>query len=95
MVTLLVMIVLHVIIAIFLPLRWPAIRSEFARQLEGRLLSVLESTYCRIPTDIAQTMEEEKRQVEKFLGETREVAGWLEQREQGVSIAGLYGKVVS
>jgi hypothetical protein len=34
----------------------------------------------------------ERRQVEQFLGEIREVSGWLEKREQAASIAGLYGK---
>lgn len=91
MVVLMVMIVLHVVIAIFLPLRWPAIRSEFGHYLENRLQTELESAYCPLPMDVARAMEDEKRQIETLLGEVREVAQWLQQREQAASIAELYG----
>jgi energy-coupling factor transporter ATP-binding protein EcfA2 len=80
MVALLVMILLHVIIAIFLPLRWQAIRSEFEHQLEIRLQDELETAYCRLPGDLAGAMVDERRQVDKFLGEVREVSGWLAER---------------
>jgi hypothetical protein len=30
--------------------------------------------------------------VEQLLSETREVAAWLERRQQAASIAGLYGR---
>jgi len=92
MVALLVMILLHVVIAIFLPLRWQAIRSEFEHQLENRLKDELETTYCQVPGEIARAMVDERRQVDKFLGDIREVSGWLSEREQAASIAGLYGK---
>ncbi len=92
MVMFMVMIVLHVIIAIFLPLRWSAIRSEFAQQLQKRLQQELESAYCPLPRELARALDEERRQVEKFQGEVREVANWLAQREEAASIAGLYGK---
>lgn len=92
MVTLLVMILLHIVIAVFLPLRWPAIRSEFEKQLEARLDAELECGYAGAPMEVAQVLLTERRQVEQFLSDIREVTGWLEQREQAASIAGLYGK---
>ncbi|HMF19552.1 MAG TPA: GTPase [Gemmataceae bacterium] len=92
MVALLVMILLHVFIAIFLPLRWQAIRSEFEHQLEDRLKDELESAYCKLPGEVAHAMVDEQKQVDKFLGDIREVSGWLSEREQAASIAGLYGK---
>jgi len=52
----------------------------------------LESVYAPVPTDLAQTLLDERRRVEKLQGETREVAAWLEQRQQAASITGLYGK---
>jgi energy-coupling factor transporter ATP-binding protein EcfA2 len=91
-VMLMVMIVLHVFIAIFLPLRWQAIRSEFEQHLEGRLQAELANGYAAIPADVAQALLAERRLVEQFLGEIREVTSWLEQREQAAGIAGLYGK---
>lgn len=90
--SLLVMVLLHVIIAIVLPLRWQAIRGEFEHQLEERLRNDLESAYCQVPSDIAHAMQDERRQVDKFLGDVHEVSGWLSEREQAASIAGLYGK---
>jgi hypothetical protein len=90
-VVVMVMVVLHVLIAIFLPLRWQAIRAEFESHLEGRLRADLERGYLAAPTEVAQTLLTERRDVEQFLTEIREVTGWLEQREQAASIAGLYG----
>ncbi len=44
-VMIMVMIILHVFIALFLPLRWQAIRAEFERHLETRLRAELEGGY--------------------------------------------------
>lgn len=87
-----VLIVLHVLIAIFLPLRWQSIRGEFERHLETRLHAELERGYLSIPQEVAESLLTERRAVEQLQQEIREVAGWLEQREQAASIAGLYGK---
>jgi hypothetical protein len=87
-----VLILLHVLIALLLPLRWPAIRGEFQRQLERRLVAELEQVYAELPGDVARTLGTERQEVEQLLREVGEVAGWLRQREQSASIAGLYGK---
>jgi hypothetical protein len=92
MVTLLVMVLLHILIAIFLPLRWHAIQDEFRRKLEVRLQDELVNAFQKVPDDVVAALAEERRKVEKLRGEVREVTGWLEQREQAASIAGLYGK---
>jgi energy-coupling factor transporter ATP-binding protein EcfA2 len=92
MVMVMVMIVLHVLIAVLLPMRWLAIRAEFEKHLESRLRAELERGYSAAPAEVAQALLAERRQVEQFLGEIREVTGWLEQREQAASIAGLYGE---
>lgn len=92
MVVVMVILILHVVISVFLPLRWPAIRAEFIHHLEERLQAELQSAYCPLPGDVVRALEDEKRHVEKLLGETREVAQWLAQREQAASIAGLYGR---
>jgi hypothetical protein len=91
-VLLLVLIILHVLIAMLLPLRWTAIRGEFKRRLEQRLHEDVESIYAPIPADVAEALRQERRQVEQLQGETHEVATWLEQHEQAASIAGLYGR---
>jgi hypothetical protein len=86
-----VLLVLHIIIVICLPLRWVAIRGKFEKLLEKRLSQEMESVYAEVPGDVLQKLQAERRQVEHILGEVREVAGWLEQREQSASIVGLYG----
>jgi hypothetical protein len=91
-VVLMVLIILHVVVAVFLPLRWLAIRGEFHKQLEERMRAELEHIYISVPEDVAEALKAERRKVEHLLGETREVTGWLEQREQAASIVGLYGK---
>ncbi len=92
LVVLLVLMILHVLIAVFLPLRWLAIRGEFHKQLEERMRVELEHIYAAVPEEVAEALNAERRKVEHLLGETREVTGWLEQREQAASIVGLYGK---
>jgi hypothetical protein len=87
-----VCIILHVFVALLLPLRWQAIREEFQRQLAGSLQVELEGAYRGIPEAVASDLQAERRQVEQMLGETHEVQGWLERREQAASINGLYGK---
>jgi hypothetical protein len=89
---LLVLILLHVLIALFMPLRWPAIRSEFHHRLEGRLHTDLEQAYAGVPTEVATTLKAERKEIEALVAEVGEVTGWLEQREQAASIAAMYGK---
>jgi energy-coupling factor transporter ATP-binding protein EcfA2 len=91
-VLLVVLVILHLLIVLLLPVRWPAIRGEFQRRLGQRLRSELEGVYAAIPADVADALVLERRQVEQLLSETREVAVWLEQRQQASSISGLYGK---
>jgi energy-coupling factor transporter ATP-binding protein EcfA2 len=88
---LVVLVVLHLLISLLLPLRWPAIRGEFRRRLEERIRQELQSIYEPIPGDVAQALRDERRAVEKLAADTAEVASWLRQREQSASISGLYG----
>jgi hypothetical protein len=91
-VTLVVLIMLHVLISLLLPLRWPKIRGEFGSLLERQLRTELERAYAGIPADVASGLLAERAQVDKLLKEVREVAGWLNQRQQSASIVGLYGR---
>jgi hypothetical protein len=91
-IVLVVLVVLHLLIALLLPLRWPKIRGEFQRKLERRLRGELEGAYAPIPADVAQQLIAERKRVEDLLAQTREVANWLDQREQAANIGALYGK---
>jgi len=86
------LVLLHIAIALVMPMRWPAMRGEFLRHLERRLQTELQSVYAPIPNDVSNVMQQERRQVQRLAGETGEVASWLEQREQAASISGLYGQ---
>ena len=88
----LVVLVLHVLVALVMPLRWEAIRAEFLDKLQLRLLEEKQQHFGQIPIDLAREVLGERRQVDLFLNEIREVATWLEQREQAASITQLYGK---
>jgi hypothetical protein len=85
------LVMLHLLIILMLPLRWSAIRSEFHAQLEVRVRRDMEAVFAPVPTDLAEALREERRKVEKLIADTREVASWLEKREQSASITGLYG----
>ena len=86
-----VLVLLHLLISLLLPMRWPAIRDEFKKKLGDRLRNELDSTYASLPTEVATVLEEERKQIEKIVGETKEVSSWLQEREEAASITGLYG----
>jgi energy-coupling factor transporter ATP-binding protein EcfA2 len=86
-----VLVILHLLIALMLPLRWPAIRGEFHKLLEERIRGELESVFTPVPEEVADALRKERQQAEKLIAETEEVADWLAKREQSASIAGLYG----
>ena len=89
---LMVLIVLHLVIVLLLPIRWPAIRGEFQRKLERRLQGDLRTAYADIPEKVADQVRAERKQVERLQKDTSELAAWLGQREEAASIAGLYGQ---
>jgi energy-coupling factor transporter ATP-binding protein EcfA2 len=91
-VVLLILVLMHVLIAVVLPLRWPAIRAEFEARLRKRLQGEMVEYYCQVPLDLARETGAERRDAEQILGEVREVTSWLEQREQAASIVNLYGR---
>jgi energy-coupling factor transporter ATP-binding protein EcfA2 len=91
-VVLIVLILLHIAISVVLPMRWPAMRGGFRRQLERRLQTDLEALYLSIPTEVANDLREERRRLVELIGQTTEVHTWLEQREQAAQIGGLYGQ---
>jgi len=90
-VLLMVLIVLHVLVILFLPMRWPAIRGEFRRRLEQRLRAELTAEFEPIPAATAEAIQRERRELEKLTRDTQQVANWLEQRQQSANIEGLYG----
>ena len=90
--TAIILVLLHIAIALVMPMRWPAMRGEFLRHLERRLQTELQSVYAPIPNEVANVMQQERRQVQRLAAETGEVASWLEQREQAATISGLYGQ---
>ena len=91
-VVLLILVLMHVLIAVVLPLRWPAIRAEFEVRLRKRLQGEMVEYYGQVPLDLAREIDAERRDAEGLLGEVREVTSWLEQREQAASIVNLYGR---
>jgi hypothetical protein len=91
-VVLLVLILMHLVITLVLPLRWPAIRAEFEDRLRPRLQKEMAEHYEQVPLDLARAVDNERRDAEQLLGEVREVTSWLEQREQAASIVNLYGR---
>lgn len=86
------LVVMHMLIALLLPLRWQTIRGQFHEQLQKRLRVELESNYTQLLTDIVTEVTAERRQNENFVKEIAEVSKWLADREQAASISGLYGK---
>jgi hypothetical protein len=91
LVPLTVIIVLHLLILLLLPVRWPAIRGEFHRALESRLSEELGRVYLPVPGEVAAALADERRQVDALVADTKQVADWLAARQQAAHVAELYG----
>jgi energy-coupling factor transporter ATP-binding protein EcfA2 len=89
--TLFVLILLQLLGALLLPVRWSAVRDEFRRQLVTRLESELQAVYGPIPGETAEALLRERARVDELLSSVREVGTWLESRQTAASVAGLYG----
>jgi hypothetical protein len=91
-VVVIVLVLLHLLITLVLPMRWPAMRGEFHRHLEGRLLDELQKVYGAIPDEVAGALRRDRKAMENLSAQAGEVATWLDQREQAAHVAGLYGR---
>ena len=90
LIPILVIVVIHLLIVTLLPVRWPAIRSEFENRLEARLGSELEQSYLSIPNEIAAALKEERQQVVTLASETHQVSDWLNARQQAAQVSDLF-----
>jgi energy-coupling factor transporter ATP-binding protein EcfA2 len=91
LVPLVVIIVLHLLILMLLPIRWPAIRGEFRRELTARLEAELSRVYRPIPGEIAAALAAERAEVDALVGDAKQVSDWLAERQQAARIGELYG----
>ena len=92
LIPLVVIIVLHLLVLLLLPVRWPAIRHEFRKQLGTRMAAELGRAYLPIPSEVAATIQEERKQVDVLIAEAKQVNDWLAERQQAARVAELYGK---
>jgi hypothetical protein len=90
--TLVVLVLLQLLGAMILPVRWAAVRDEFHDQLVQRIESELSAVYAPIPAETAQALLRERARVDELLGEVREVRAWLDARQTAANVGALYGK---
>jgi hypothetical protein len=91
-VLLFVLIVLHMVMLLFMPMRWPAIRNDFQRRLTKRVHDELASVYGSIPGEVAAALAVERQQIEALIIESRRLSSWLGEQEQAASVQSLYGR---
>jgi hypothetical protein len=89
--TLVVLVLLQMLTAVLLPMRWSAVRDEFDQQLTTHIDEILQRVYGSIPNDTANALLSERAMVEELLTNVREVRTWLAERQSAVTVAGLYG----
>ena len=92
LVLLFVLIVLHMVMLLLMPMRWPAIRSDFQRRLSKRIREELENVYGSIPGEAARMVALERKQIDELAAETNRISAWLGEQEQAVSVQSLYGR---
>ncbi len=89
--TLAVLMVFHVLIHLFLPLRWPSIRSGFRKRLEENTREQLAATYLPVPGAVAADVAIERKRVESLTQQVLELSDLLESRRHAARIDSLYG----
>ena len=92
LIPLLVVIIFHLLILMLLPVRWPAIRSEFRKLLGAGMAAELSRAYLALPEEVAGAIREERERVGALVAETEQVSAWLAERQQAARVAELYGK---
>jgi len=90
-VVILTMVILHVLIAVLIPMRWPTLRTQFHRKLQDRLNTELTSVYAPLTGQLAADLNADRERVQHYLGEVQSIASWLREREQAASVGQLFG----
>jgi energy-coupling factor transporter ATP-binding protein EcfA2 len=90
-VLLFVLIALHLVMLLLMPMRWPAIRSDFQRRLIKRIREELDQVYGAIPGEVASALALERKQIEELIVECHRLSAWLGEQEQAVGVQSLYG----
>ncbi len=91
-VTLGTLVILHVLVLLFLPVRWRSIRGEFRSRLGTKLRDEFRTAFLSVPDDVAAAVNAEKKEVEAVIAEVREVGNWLRDREDAARVGDLYGR---
>jgi hypothetical protein len=86
------LVLLHVVIALLLPIRWSAIRGEFRDRLCEKLRDEFQRAFLPVPDEVALAVRNEKKQAEQLASEVQQVAAWLEEREQAAQVSELYSR---
>ena len=90
--TLVVLILMQMMVALALPVRWGSIRGQFQDRLKRKLTNELGETFLVLPDETATAVRAEKKQAEALLTETKQIADWLQTKEQASQVSGLYGR---
>src|SRR5262249_1854519 len=64
MIVFIALVLLHIVVSLVLPTKWPAMRSDFERRLERGLREELAKAYAPIPEQVAQELLEERSRTE-------------------------------
>jgi len=86
------LVILHILVLLFLPVRWRSIRSEFRSRLGSKLRDEFRKALLTVPDEVAASVTAEKKEVEVVLAEVREVSNWLREREDAARVGDLYGR---
>jgi energy-coupling factor transporter ATP-binding protein EcfA2 len=90
--TLGVLVLVQLAVAVFLPVRWGRIRGQFQERLREKLSAELSSVFLPVPDEVSAAVRDEKRQAEALVTETKQIADWLNEREQASHVGELYGR---
>lgn len=89
--TLAVLMVFHVLIHLFLPLRWSAIRAGFRDRLCENVHERLREVFMPVPDAVAAAVASERKRVDALLQQVSDLSSLLDTRRRAARVDAMYG----
>jgi energy-coupling factor transporter ATP-binding protein EcfA2 len=86
------LVLMQLLIALVLPIRWSAVRSDFQKHLLEALTKRLHDAFLAVPTDLANQLAAERQTVLQLRDSVEELIAFLRQRQQAAHIGELFSK---
>lgn len=91
-VLLVALVLMQLVIALVLPIRWSAVRGDFQRYLHELLSKRLDDAFLAVPADLARELTRERAAIVEIRDAVEQVIALLRQRQQASQVSELFSQ---